>query len=228
MLAMTTATVTAATLTSTTTVTPTTVTAAALKAAGMVETAAMVEIAAMKAAIVVEPAAKPKPDPDANGNCVAISAIIGVIRFGISVGGRLIIGSIGRSGGCAGNAVGTIESGHLAVLGRLGSGLVKPHQVIIEIAAARGLGRCGGETCRAGGDDQGSGEEGCKSAHDSLRVGADLSRRKRNASDAYSGFVKISAQTSPRRRRRNLGAHSALYIDVKERGRDIVTAAHQR
>jgi len=33
----------------------------------------MVEIAAMKAAIAVEPAAKPKPDPDANGNCVAIS-----------------------------------------------------------------------------------------------------------------------------------------------------------
>src|SRR6266851_4603335 len=102
----------------------------------------------------------------------------------------------------AGMAVGTIESGHLAVLGRLGSGLVKPHQVIIEIAAVRGLGRCGGRTCRADGDDQGSGEEGCKSAHDSLRVGADLSRRKRNASDAYSGFVKISAQTSPGRRRR--------------------------
>src|ERR1700730_11809341 len=94
--------------------------AAALKGAGRAETAAMVEIAAMKAAVVVEPAAKPKPDPDANGNCVAISAIIGVIRFGISVGGRLIIGSIGRSAGCAGTAVGTIESGHLAVLGRLG------------------------------------------------------------------------------------------------------------
>ncbi len=202
MLAMTTATVTAATLTSTTTVTPTTVTAAALKAAGMVETAAMVEIAAMKAAIAVEPAAKPKPDPYANGNCVAISAIIGVIRFGISVGRRLIIGSVGWSVGCAGKAVGTIESGHLAVLGRLGSRLVKPHQVTIEIVAVRGLGRCGGRTCRADGDDHGSGEERCKSAHDSLRVGDDLSRRKRNASDAYSGFVKISAQTSPRRRRR--------------------------
>src|SRR5229473_96212 len=147
MLAMTTATVTAATLTSTTTVTPTTVTAAALKAAGMVETAAMAEIAAMKAAIVVEPAAKPKPDPDANGNCVAVSAIIRVIRFGISVGGRLIIGSIGRSGGCAGKA-------------------------------------------------------GCKSAHDSLRVGDDLLHDKRNDSGAYSRFEKISAQTSPRRRRR--------------------------
>jgi len=156
----------------------------------------------MKAAIVVEPAAKPKPDPDANGNCVAISAIIRVIRFGISVGGRLIIGSIGRSGGCAGKAVGTIENGHLAVLGRLGSGLVKPHQVIIEIAAARGLGRCGGGTRRADGDDHGSGEEGCKSAHDSLRVGDDLLHDKRNASGAYSRFEKISAQTSPRRRRR--------------------------
>src|SRR5713101_8250322 len=122
MVAMAVAAVTAAAVTSTT-LTPTTVTAAALKAAGMVETAATVEIAAMKAAIVVEPAAKPKPDPDANGNCVAISAIIGVIRFGISVGGRLIIGRIGRSGGCAGKAVGTIE-----------------------IAAARGLGRCGGGT----------------------------------------------------------------------------------
>jgi len=70
----------------------------------------MVEIAAMKAAIAVEPAAKPKPDPDANGNCVAISPIIGVIRFGISVGRRLIIRSVGRSGGCAGKAVATIES----------------------------------------------------------------------------------------------------------------------
>src|SRR6266851_3632092 len=206
---------TAATVSCSTTLTSTTVTAATLKAAGMAETAAMAEIAAMKAAIVVEPAAKPKPDPDANGNCVAISAIIGVIRFGISVGGRLIIGSVGWRGGCAGKAVGTIENGHLAVLGRLGSGLVKPHQVIIEIAAARGLGRCGGGTRRddADGDDHGSGEEGCKSAHDSLRVGDDLSHGKRNASGAYSGFEKISAQTSPRRRR-NLGAHSALYIDV--------------
>src|SRR5712691_10606097 len=184
------------------TVTSTTVPAAALKSAGMVETAAMVEIAAMKAAIVVEAAAKPKPDPDANGNCIAISAIIGVIRFGISVGGRLIIGSIGRSGGCAGKAAGTIESGHLAVLRRLGSGLIKPHQVIIEITAVRGLGRCGGGTRRADGDDHGSGEESWKSAHDSLRVGADLSHGKRNVSGAYSGFGKISAQTRPGRRRR--------------------------
>src|SRR5229473_3665253 len=185
MVAMAVAAVTAAAVTSTT-LTPTTVTAAALKAAGMVETAATVEIAAMKAAIAVEPAAKPKPDPYANGNCVAISAIIGVIRFGISVGRRLIIGSVGWSVGCAGKAVGTIESGHLAVLGRLGSGLVKPHQVTIEIAAVRGLGRCGGRTCRADGDDHGSGEERCKSAHDSLRVGDDLSHSKRNASGAYS------------------------------------------
>jgi hypothetical protein len=70
----------------------TTVTAATMAKTATVKTTTVVKTAPVKAAAVVETAPDPKPDPDANGNCVAISPIIGVIRFGISVVGRLIIG----------------------------------------------------------------------------------------------------------------------------------------
>jgi hypothetical protein len=120
MPAMTAATVTATTVTATT-VTATTVTAATMEAAALVETAPA------KAAAVETPA-ESKPDPDGNGNSIAISAIIGVIRFGISVVGLIfgrvilevvsrIIGWIGPGSGCAGKAGRTVGGCHLIVLG---------------------------------------------------------------------------------------------------------------
>ncbi len=127
----------------------------AMKAAGVVEIPAMVEIAAAKAPVVVETAAEPKPD--ANRSCVAISAIIGIILFGISVG-RLIIGGVvwsiegwvGRRAGGTSEAGSAIDSDHLIVFGGLGSGLVELHDVPIDIDAVRRLGRCGcGVDCGA-------------------------------------------------------------------------------
>jgi hypothetical protein len=129
MPAMTAATVTATTVTATT-VTATTVTATTVTAATM-EAAALVETARAKAAAVETPA-ESKPDPDGNGNSIAISAIIGVIRFGISVVGLIfgrvilgvilgvisrIIGWIGPGSGCAGKAGRTVGGCHLIVLG---------------------------------------------------------------------------------------------------------------
>jgi hypothetical protein len=125
---------------------------------GALKAAVIVEIAAM-----VEPATDPKSDPDANGSRVAISAIIGVTWFGISrvrlilVGILRIVRRIAWGGGCASEAGSAIDSGHLIVFGGLGSGLVELHDVPIDIDAGRRLGRCG---C---GIDRGAESKDCSS-----------------------------------------------------------------
>jgi len=90
---------------------------------------AVVKPGASKAAVVVEAATEPESKPDGNGSCVAISTVIGVIRFGVSVGGRLIIGGIvlsiegwvGRRGGGITQTVIVVSSIQMAYSGDWGA-----------------------------------------------------------------------------------------------------------
>src|SRR6266567_2505195 len=76
---------------------PITMTAVAMGALAAPENSAMkaaviVEIAAVKASVMVETATKPKPDSNANRNCGAISAKMGIRRFSMSGVGLILVG----------------------------------------------------------------------------------------------------------------------------------------
>jgi hypothetical protein len=117
----------------------TTMTAAATEAAIGVNSGAMKAAVLVEIRALVETVRDPKADPDTDRNGVAVSGIGGVRGLGVSVVG-LVLRRIRQCGGSSREAVGIIGGCNLCVLGGLRRGLV---EVIIEINAVRGLGRCG-------------------------------------------------------------------------------------